>query len=380
MKTYPLLQSQLGIFLEWLQMPSMTKYNLPTLTPFPKSISVEEIEQTLRRIIDARPELHTRFMLDKDGNPRQYCDLSMEIPIIINHMSEDEAKDYINNRFVRPYDPLGNEPLCRMEIIDAPKYNYLLLEVHHTIGDGLTLSPNMTIKDIPAAYYGNPLEEVNYGMYQYAEDEEATIGSEQYQRAADYYREKFAGLDFANLTESNANAWGNSIRESAYIPVQQVDDWCKEHGISSNLLFMAAFSLVVSRLTREQRIAYHTLNHGRMDKRLTNAYGMFVHSVPILADVDSKLSVIDFIKGFRRELMSTIRYGVYPFNHFCRDLKMTPNISFGFQGVSMQEFVELDGQHIQSRQLPKGLSDMYHLSEGRQLRNTTRCQRCAEQP
>ncbi len=369
MKTYPLLQSQLGIFLEWLQMPSMTKYNLPTLTPFPKSITVKRIEQMLRRIIDARPELHTRFMLDEDGNPRQYCDHSMEIPILIHKMSEEEAKDYIDNRFVRPYDPLGNQPLCRMEIIDAPKYNYMLLEIHHTIGDGLTLSPNLTIKDIPAAYYGNKLEEINYDMYQYAEDEEATIGSEQYQRAADYYREKFAGLDFANLTESNADAWGNSIRESAYIPVQQVDDWCKEHGTSSNLLFMAAFSLVVSRLTREQRVAYHALNHGRMDKRLMNAYGMFVHSVPILADVDSKQPVIDFIKGFRRELMSTIRYGVYPFNHFCRDLKMTPNISFGFQGVSMQEFVELDGLHIQSRQLPKGLSDeplacIIYLKEG----------------
>ena len=69
MKTYPLLQSQLGIFLEWIQTPSMTKYNLPTLTPFPKSITVDKIESMLRDIIDARPELRTRFVLDENGNP-----------------------------------------------------------------------------------------------------------------------------------------------------------------------------------------------------------------------------------------------------------------------------------------------------------------------
>ena len=357
MKTYPLLQSQLGIFLEWIQTPSMTKYNLPTLTPFPKSITVDKIESMLRDIIDARPELRTRFVLDENGNPRQYSDPDMNIPISRFTITEDEAKDYIKNHFVRPYDPLAGQPLCRFEIIEAPEYNYLLLEIHHAIGDGLTLAPNMTIHDMPAAYYGTSLAEVPYGMYQYAEDEEAILHSEQYERAKEYYTEKFAGMDFANLSEGSSAAWGNSIRESSYIPVDLIDNWCKEHGTTSNLLFMAAFSLVISRITREQKIAYHTLNHGRMDKRLMNAYGMFVRSVPILADVDDKQPVIDFVKGFRRELMATIRYGAYPFNHFCRDLKMSPNISFGFQGVSMQEFIDLDGIHIQSKQLPKGLSD-----------------------
>ena len=38
MKTYPLLQSQLGIFMEWSKDPSVTQYNLPTCSKLSKTI------------------------------------------------------------------------------------------------------------------------------------------------------------------------------------------------------------------------------------------------------------------------------------------------------------------------------------------------------
>ena len=247
--------------------------------------------------------------------------------------------------------------MLRLELIEAEKWNWLLVDIHHSIGDGVTLAPNMTIYDIPAAYNGDALEETPYGMYEYAEDEQASFGTENYERAAQYYKEKFAGIDFVTLAGNPDSHLGNMVRESAFMPVDEVDKWCAENGTSSNLLYMAAFSLVMSRFSREKQVAYYSVNHGRMDKRLARAYGMFVKSVPILADVNPEEKVIDYIKGFRRELMSTIRYGVYPFNHFCRDLGVKPMVSFGFQGYAMQEYFELEGERCTSVQLPKGKID-----------------------
>src|SRR5574344_2572518 len=120
---------------------------------------------------------------------------------------------------------------------------------------------------------------------------------------------------------------------------------------------MAAFSHVLSVFSRERKVAYHTINHGRTDKRLRNAYGMFVKSVPVCVDVDPQEKVTDFIKGFRRELMSTIRYGSYPFTHFCNDLKLMPTVSFGFQGADVLESIELDGTSFHLVQLTKGKTD-----------------------
>ena len=319
MNTFPLLQSQLGVFMEWIKDPSVTQYNLPSRVHLPKAVDLTRVKDAFQIIIGQRKELRTRFVM-VDGEPRQYADDAMQVPIPVYQMTDDEAAQYIEKSFVRPFDLLSGEPLIRIELIEAVKDNWMLVDVHHAIGDGVTLAPNLTIYDLPAAYKGEPLESVEYGMYDYAEDEQQSFGTENYQRASQYYQEKFSGIDFVSLAGNPESHLGNMVRESAFMPVDEVDEWCKNNGITSNLLYMAAFSLVLSRLSREQQVAYYSINHGRMDKRLARAYGMFVKSVPILADVVPEQNVLDFICGFRRELMSTIRYGVYPFNHFCRDL------------------------------------------------------------
>lgn len=284
MKNSPLLQSQLGIFMEWMKDPSVTQYNLPICSKLPKGVDLIRLKEALVRICKERSTLRTRFVME-NGEPRQYVDEQMQVPISIKPMTDQEAASYINDGFVRPYDLLSGEPLIRIELIEAEKENWLLLDIHHSIGDGVTLAPNLTVYDIAAAYNGEPLEKVEYGMYEYAEDEQQSFGTENYERAAQYYKEKFAGVDFVTLAGNPESHLGNMVRESAFMSVDEVDQWCKDNGTTSNLLFMAAFSLVMSRLSREQQVAYYSVNHGRMDKRLARAYGMFVKSVPILADV-----------------------------------------------------------------------------------------------
>ncbi len=355
--------------MEWIKDPSMTQYNLPTCVHLPKEVDTNRVKASLEQIVAVRKELRTRFTME-DGEPRQWVDDDMPINVPVRKMSDAEAEAYINHEFVRPYDLLSGTPLFRFEIIEAETSNWALGDMHHSVSDGFTFAPNLTLYDLPAGYNGESLEPVEYGMYEYAEDEQKSFGTEIYERAAAYYREKFADAEFVSLAGNPESHLGNMVRESAYMPVEEVDAWCKENGTTSNLLFMAAFSMVMSRLCREQKVAYYSVNHGRMDKRLTRAYGMFVKSVPILADVNPEQTCIDFIKGFRRELMSTIRYGVYPFNHFCRDLGVTPKVSFGFQGFGMQEFVDLGGVHCSAKQLSKGkidddMSCLIFLSEGR---------------
>ncbi len=370
MKTYPLLQSQLGIFLEWMSNPNLTRYNLPCLVPFPKSFSADHIEKMFQNVCDNRKVLHTRFVIDQEGQPRQYSDPDMELKVKRCKMTDAEFDNYANNEFVRPYDLLSGEPLCRVELVECPSMIYVLFEIHHIIGDGLTLAPNITIKDLVGGYNGQLAPDVEYGMYEYAEDEQKTLQSEVYDRAKQYYADKFVGRNFTSLGSLPADCLGNSIHEDAYIPVETVDAWCKENGVQSNLLFMAAFSYVASVVSREDDVVYSTINHGRLDKRLMDAYGMFVKSTPILAKVNRDLSNLDFIKSFRAELMSTIRYAAYPFNHFCRDLQMQPTIEFGFQGVSIQEYCELDRTRIVCQQLDRGkstsnLTCIIYLREGK---------------
>ncbi|MBR6828309.1 MAG: amino acid adenylation domain-containing protein, partial [Prevotella sp.] len=265
---------------------------------------------------------------------------------------------YIHDGLVRPFDLLSGEPLFRIEFIETEKGWWQMTDGHHVVFDGMSFTPVIMQIDINKAYMGEELTPHPYGMYQAAEDEVATFGTEVYEKAKAYYAEKFAGLDFATLSRSESGSMGKMARRSTFINRQLCDDWCKEHGVPINLLFQAAFSHILSVLLRQEKVAYFTVNHGRMDKRLRECIGMFVKSVPILANCTTDTTVTEFIKSFRTELMSTIRYGVYPFNHFCRDLKMTSGVSFNFQALAdMEEAMILGEERIYGVQPVRDMID-----------------------
>ena len=336
MITYPLLQSQLGVLLQSMQHPESTQYNLPNFTFMPLSVTMERVASAIRTLLESVPELHTRFVAGEQGEIRQWCDMSMPIPVVTRKCSEAELQAYLSDGFIRPFDLFGSEPLFRAEVVETEKSICMILDGHHAIIDGMSFTPIIATA-LTRLIEGYTMEIPSYGMYQAAEDESAAFGTPLYQRAKDYYAQKFAGLEMATLSHSPYGTMGAMGRHTTTVSRSACDDWCREHGVQANLLFQAAFCHVVSALTRQQQVAYTTVNHGRMDKRLRGCVGMFVKTVPVLVNANPAQRVVDFVKSLRGELMSTIRYGIYPFTHFCSDLGMKPGITFNFLAVADME-------------------------------------------
>ena len=349
---FPLNQSQMGVFSEWIQNPQSTQYNLPVSCPLDMAIEPTRLKYSLTKIIQERPVLRTRFVADEQGEIRQYSDPDMQVDIPVKEMSENEFQHYCAEGFVRPFDLLSGESLCRFEVVRTQERLYLLLDIHHAISDGL--SHLLLLKrDLCLAYDGSPLEENGYGLYEAAEDEQKSFDSASYAKAKEFYRENFQNCEFTHLNAVGVKDSSKIIIKSSFIPMKEVDSWCQKNDTAANLLFMAAFSLVLSRISRNNNVMFYTVNHGRMDKRLMDAYGMFVKTVPILSSVSGEQKVLEFVKHFRRNMMQTIRYGIYPFTHFCRDLKKSPTVSFGFQSAAIQEAGKLNGEMFPLRQLPR---------------------------
>ena len=390
---YPLSSSQMGIYAGWAAYPQTTGYNLPAVVPFPCTVDADRLAGAMQQIADTREVLHTRICTDAEGRPCQYA--YMQMPVVVQRMQtgEAEAQYYIAHDFVRPFAIDGSEPLARFAVIVTPQHHYLLIDIHHIIADGLTIVHSLLGIDLPQAYTslgqgagGKGQEDtlpntttnvqtpklpnsqtpqtsssklnVPSLLYQSAVEEEQRCQGDEYRRAADYQRARFAGVPFARLSAEVTDAWGATIRRSACLDRVAVDAWCAAHGLTPNLLLMGAFGLVLARWCRHRRIAFTVINHGRRGRRYADAYGMFVRSAPVIADTRG-VSVMDYIRSMRGELNSTVRYAVYPFTHFCRDMGVTPDVAFGFQ-AGVQEMVTLDGCSVQGCQLmpPMTRSDL----------------------
>ena len=368
MKTFPLLQSQVGVYHAWMADPSSVAYNLPAVVPFSRNIDIGRLERALRDIWETRQELHTQFSINSKGEPCQWADSSLEFPFTCRQCTEKEALQYIEKGFVRPFEAIQGQPLVRFEVIETEAHHYLLYDMHHLICDGLTLSFAFLNNDLPRGYgrqrkgdYGQQtadeglaLRPCEYGMYQHAEAEQVLFGSDEYKRDARFYRECFHDIDFTCLSDKVGNPWGQRMEAQSAIEADGIDTWCRQQNTTPNHLFMAAFSIVLARLSGQAQVAFVALHHGRTDRRLAQAYGMFVSSFPILAQAEEEMAVLDFISQLRRWMMSTVRHQAYPLTHLCRDLRKTPSITFAFQGSNILEQTSTGGETTVGYQLVQG--------------------------
>ena len=198
-----------------------------------------------------------------------------------------------------------------------------------------------------------------YGMLEAAEDEHARLGDEEYQRAKEVMREKYAGVDLATLSARPENPVGEMGQESAYISRAMVDGWCKGNGFAPYQLFQAAFSYVLARLLREEKVAYTTIYHGRRDQRVRQAYGMFVRTIPFIMEIRKEQTVLQYINAVHTEMKATLSQLAYPFSHFCRDMGVQPGISFNFTALpGWEEEYHFGETHCPFVQQDRG--DVFH--------------------
>ena len=337
--------------------PQSTRYNLPSAIPFSKKVEAGRLEEALRRVVERRPALRTRLVVDGEGRVRQYSDPGLRMDIVRRTMGETQLTDYLNAGFVRPFRLFGQEPLCRFEVVETEQHVWLLMDFHHVIADGFTLARNLMGRDLPAAFAGKTVDVERCTLYEAAETEEEQENSMDYCAARDYYGQLFRDVTFTSLLSPVSWAVDAATSVSGWLSREGVDSWCRDHLVQPNWLFMAAFCIVMAKLSRQPQVAFATLSHGRYDRKLRDAYGMFVRTVPLAVEVAAEEETLDFIRRLRRPLMESVRHDAYPYTHFCKDLQQSASVTFAFQGADILEEVALGGETAKGIQLPKEAVD-----------------------
>jgi bacitracin synthase 1 len=367
MKTYPLLQSQLGIFYEWMKSPESVQYNLPFYAKLAPSINLDYIERSINKLLKERMETHIKFIMD-NGIPRQYADMEMEIKVQRLQMENDrEVMDFLNNKWIQPFNLLSGEPLWRFGLLETPHNKYVMINISHIVSDGTTCA-SVIFPDFCNIIANVDIQQPTYSLFDFAEQEQQSFLTPEYEKDRKYYLEKFKDADFITLASPNEmqNALGENICASSYISCRSVNDWCNQHSLKPSILFMAAFSLVLSRLSGKRDFAYANLFHGRTDKRLMRVYGMFIHPLPLLIHVDEDMTVSEFLLAQKDEFMSCFLHHLYPFTHFCADSSAVPRITYSFQGARVNEYCagkfNLDWKHLYTGETNNDLGCMVYTA------------------
>ena len=324
----PLSYAQTGVFVDCMNNPKSTLYNIPMKLSLPTQVDAEQLQKTVTAIIKSHPQLSVHF--ENDGpETMQVTDPDQEVVIPILTMSEAEMEAR-QQEFVEPFD-LEHGPLYRVKIVKTPQRVCLFTDFHHLVADGG--SYDLFFRQLCSALEGEPIEPEILSYADYVTAEKETSESEEYAAAKAFFDKRLDGCDGATaiisdlLTPHDGGTIGYTY---APLDMPRIEAFCREHQVTPAHLTLAATLYTLSRFTNSEHICITTISNGRNNLRIAGTMGMFVNTLALTSQIGSQ-TVEEYVRQTSNEFVETLRHENYPFAQIATDYGLTPEMMFAYQ-------------------------------------------------
>lgn len=334
--TYPLTQTQLGIYLECMMDKESDMYNIPMLLRLDKSIDGQKLEKAIHTAVEAHPSLKCSIQSASDGSAVMTPRNDYVWEVIRSKCPESEVLE--RHAGIANVITLDSGALYEFELIQTEANLYLRMNFHHIVMDGSSV--NVLLNDIQRAYEGETLEKETYTAFDLALDEESARASDAYSGAKAYYDSVFEGVSVRSLPAVDVTDMpeGESMLKFCMPNVDgtKVDAFCAENGVTPNALFMAGFGVLLGKITGQEEAVFASIYNGRTDPRTFDMLGMLVKTYPIYMQLESSCRVDDFVRSVRERISRLTANDLYSFAEASRAYGVNSDILFAYQG---DEFV-----------------------------------------
>ncbi|MCQ2354440.1 MAG: amino acid adenylation domain-containing protein [Clostridia bacterium] len=344
----PLSASQLGVYLECVNKPGTIKYNIPVLCRLPAGTDRVRFIDAVKTVIGAHPALFVTVSAP-DG-----------VPSMIYHGSSDSfgRKIFIEEKesdsidaeaavFPRPFD-LEEGPLCRFEYVITPEGDAFLLDIHHLIFDGTSLS--LFIRQIASVYDGGECRPETLTIFDNAQAESLPKDPQKTKEYADFFREKLGASDCDSkpvrdrVSDEVPHGFSSvSVRVNDRISFDEVENYIKANRISENALFLGAFGYTLAKFNGMTESFFTTAHTGRLDPELALTVGMYVRTLPFICSFDEKNAPSVFLRNVYNDYYRIKKNDCISFADLAAEYGIGMNVSFVYQANLLNDISISDG-------------------------------------
>ncbi len=310
-----LSEPQLGVYLDEKMNNKDMAYSTPRLFECNLDNSIDEIKDAIHLLIRKHPILKGRI-LDTTNIPLLICDSYPSIEIVDNEDSSNLRK---------PFDL--DKSLARFVIVDNENGRSIYYNVHHVITDATTRT--LINKELKQALMGELDDNIDLGFVYASRDSFESQYSSKYKDARKFFNDAFADIDdVQHLMEDIDGKMG-----SVSLPIrgirENVELFIQNNGITVGSLLNAVFAYTYSRFTGSDKVYYNFAEHGRHEDYLQDAWGMFIHTIPVIVDCENR-SVGDYVSYASDLILKSMTYSVYPFRLLVRDFDLNNSVLFEY--------------------------------------------------
>ncbi|WP_139357857.1 condensation domain-containing protein, partial [Clostridium beijerinckii] len=210
------------------------------------------------------------------------------------------SMENILSDFIKPFD-LEKDSMLRAEIAEVGEINYLLIDMHHIISDGISMS--IMIREFAELYNDKELEPLKLQYKDFSEWQNNFLKSKEMKKQEEYWLNVFSDeIPVLNMpTDYKRPAMqsfeGDSINfelnEEVTLKLRKL---IKETGTTMHMVLMSAFNVLLAKYSGQEDIVVGTPVAGRPHADLQNIMGMFVNTLALRNKPEGNKKYIDFLK------------------------------------------------------------------------------------
>ncbi|AOS63786.1 non-ribosomal peptide synthetase [Actinoalloteichus hymeniacidonis] len=247
-------------------------------------------------------------------------------PVFTEHPVPPDAVDETVRRVVSHRFDLASAPLIRFDLIGCgPEEHVFVITQHHVISDGWSVG--LIKKELSALYAARvhgtsaQLPDVDVHYADFAAWERHWVGGARAQRQRDFWRGQLADLPpLLDLAPGRPRASVQSYRGAALTFrydrafMDRIRALCAECGTTLYGGLVAAYGLLLSRMTRSADLAVGSPLASRPYPALENTLGLFFNSITVRMAPEPTMTVREYLAATRRTAFDAFAHQDLPFD------------------------------------------------------------------
>jgi amino acid adenylation domain-containing protein len=326
--------------------PNRAAYHITGAATIRAELEIDDFRRAFRRVVAQQEALRTTFAVI-DEKPVIRLLTASELILRegewlltedIAGMSDRELKQVLAELADRPLD-MEQGPLFRLHLLSrSASEHVVLLVVHHIIAD--FWSTAVLVDDLGKAYadeVAGRASDVSLPRARYADFtrwQHTMVAGKEGERHWDYCRQQLSGplpvlelpTDFARPSvRSYAGATKHFYLDSAL--TRGIVNLCDSLGVSLYTTLLAAFQVLLGRLSGQDDIVVGSPVAGRTRPGFEGLIGYFVNLVPMRSNLSDNPRFDEFVGQVRRTVADGLEHQDFPFSLLVNRLQGSPDPS-----------------------------------------------------
>ncbi|WP_163340977.1 non-ribosomal peptide synthetase [Desulfopila sp. IMCC35008] len=335
-------------------------YNMPAVFELRGDLREDHLQTALQMLVDRHESLRTVFSA-VDGHPQQnifeYCEgalIHVDLSSLDDAEREKAVRQLAEEEAAQAFD-LAQGPLLRTSLIHlGPCHHLLLLTMHHIISDlwsmgvlinELALFYNGLIVDQPPDMAPLPIQYADFAIWQHEQ-----LQGMRLEQLVGYWKGQLESIPPClelptDLPRPPEPEYEGGV-ERFHIPLtlhRQLQTVIKSAGATPFMLYLAAFAVLLGRISGQQDVVIGTPVAGRDQQALEGLIGFFINTLPLRINLGSNQDFITLLQQVKETALEAYAHQDLPFELLVEQLRPERNPSHSpiFQVMLSYQNVEL---------------------------------------